>query len=100
MLYCQTIVSEKIAVHPMDDVNNTQYVELIKCGNEPLFIVCVYDGEDEWFWEFDMTCPSDYERVKLNIFDMIDGCDTMHELVHVLDEIFHEGFSSIMIDDE
>lgn len=100
MIYCQTVISEKIAVHPMDDTNDTQFVELIKYGSEPTFVVCIEDCNDEWYWEFDMTVPSNYERIKLTIFDMIHECGTMNELACVLDEIFHEGFSSIMIDDE
>lgn len=100
MIYCQTFNKEVIAVHPMDDVNNTQFVELVKYGDETVFSVWVYDGTEEWMWEFDMSNPSNYERVKLNIFDAIFGCDTMEELVKELDGIFHEGFEDILIEED
>lgn len=100
MIYCKTVEVERIAVHPMNDVKNTQFVELVKHGDESVFSVWVDDGINEWFWEFDMTCPSDYERVKLNIFDAIFNCDTMLELVYALDKVFKDGFQGVLIEDE
>lgn len=100
MVYCKTIEVERIAVHPMDNLKNTQFVELTKYGDEPVFSAWMYDGEEEWYWEFDMSCPSDYERVKLNIFDAIFECETMLELAHVLDEVFKDGFEDVLIQDE
>ena len=99
MIYCKTINVERIAVHPMDDVNNTQFIELTKYGDEPVFSVDVCDGEFQYFWEFDMSEPSDYERVKLCIFDMICNCNTMEELVYTLDVIFRDWFEEILIED-
>lgn len=100
MIYCQTINKECIAVHPLDDINDTQYVELIKHGNAPMFSVLVDDGDGEWIWEFELLNPSDYERVKMNIFDAIFVCDTMIELAEALDDIFENGFADILIRDE
>lgn len=100
MIYCQTINKEYIAVHPLNNANNTQYVELVKYGDVPMFAVWMYDGEDEWFWEFEMFTPSDYERVKMNIFDAIFGCDTMSELAEALDDIFINRFEDILVSDE
>ena len=100
MIYCRTVNEERIAVHPMDDIKNTQFVELVKYGDELVFSVWLDDGEDEWVWEFDMTCPSDYERVKLSIFDAIFDCDTMLELAHRLNDDFEDGFETILIKDE
>ena len=100
MIYCQTINKECIAVHPLNDINNTQFVELIKDGGIPMFSVWMDDGEDEWLWEFEMYSPSDYERVKMNIFDAIYECDTMLELAEALDAIFEDGFGDILIVDE
>lgn len=97
MVYWKTIEKECIAVHPMNDMKSVQFVELTKYGDVPMFSVYVDDGKNEWIWEFDMTCPSDYERVKLNIFDVIFECDTMPELVRELNEIFNEGFETILI---
>lgn len=100
MIYCQTINKECIAVHPLDDISNTQFVELIKYGDIPMFAVYVDDGEDEWIWEFDLSTPSDYERVKMSIFDAVFGCDTMIELAEALDDIFENDFEDILIVDE
>lgn len=100
MIYCQTTNVERIAVHPLNNINDTQYVELIKCGDTPLFAVWANDGEDDWFWEFKMLNPSDYERVKMNVFDAIFACDTMFELVEALNAIFENYFANILIADE
>jgi hypothetical protein len=100
MVYCKTANAERIAVHPMNNLKNTQWVEIVRHGEEPVFSVLIDDGTEEWFWEFSMTCPSDYERVKLNIFDAIFECDTMTELARMLDEIFNDGFQDILIGDE
>lgn len=98
MIYCQTINKECIAVHPLDDINNTLYVEMVKYGSEPKFAVLVEDYD--WIWEFDMTCPTDYEKVKMSIFDAIFVCDTTDELVDALGAIFENDFEDILIDDE
>lgn len=97
MLYCKTINKEAILVHPMNDVANHQYVELTKYGDEPTFSVYMFDDENEYFWEFDMCNPSDYERVKLCIFDSICECDTMEELGCMLNAIFEEVFGEILL---
>lgn len=101
MIYCETINKECIAVNPLDDINNaSQYVELIKYGDIPVFAVWMDDGENEWLWEFEMLTPSDYERVKMNVFDAIFGCDTMIALAEALDAIFENDFEDILIEDE
>ena len=100
MRYGQTFNTESIAVHPIDDINSTRYVELIKYGDIPMFAVWVDDGEDEWFWEFEHFNPSDYERVKMNIFDAIFECDTMPELAEALDAVFRDSFEDILVIDE
>lgn len=100
MIYCKTVEEERIVVHPMNDMRNHQFVELVKYGDENVFSVWVDDGKEEWIWEFYMTCPSDYERVKLSVFDSIYVCDTMLELAHTLDNIFNDGFETILIKDD
>lgn len=100
MRYCQTVNKECIAVHPLDDIGSTQYIELVKYGDIPMFAVLMDDGEDEWVWEFEMFTPSDYERVKMSIFDAIFECDTMIELSEALDAIFKDGFENILVVDE
>lgn len=99
MIYCGTINEERIAVHPMGDVNNTQFIELTKYGDEPVFSVDLSDGDDIWLWKFDMSNPSDYERVKLCIFNAVCECNTMDELACILDAIFREAFDDILFED-
>ena len=100
MIYCKTINVERIAVHPMDDASNTQFIELTKYGDETVFSVDMCDDEFQYFWKFDMSEPSDYERVKLCIFDMICHCNTMKKLVYTLDVVFRDWFEEILIEEE
>lgn len=99
MLYCKTINEENIVVHPLDDVNIYDYVRLMKHGEEPTLTVYICDGKYDWDWCFDISNPSDYERVKLCVFDAICECDTMEELGCMLDAIFREVFDDILIVD-
>ena len=87
MIYRGTINVEQIVVSPMDNINNHQVIELTKYSDEPMFSVNLYDGENDWYWEFAIISPSDYERVKFDIFDTMFDCDTMVELAVELDEI-------------
>lgn len=100
MIYCETFNKEYIEVRPLDDITTSQYVELVKYGSEPKFAVGVYDGEKDWVWEFDMSCPSDYERVKLTVYDAIFVCETMFELADALNEVFINEYEDILIEDE
>lgn len=96
MIYRNTINIERISLSPLDNINSTQFVELIKFGDVATFGVLA----NECYWEFDMSEPSDYERVKMNIYDAIFECDTMNELCEALNAIFEDGFATILIDDE
>lgn len=100
MIYHGTYAKEVIAVHPMDDMKRTNFIELCKNADDPTFSVEVDDGFDTWFWEFIMEDNSIYERVKINIFDAIFECETMDKLVSVLDDVFHDGFKGVLIEDE
>ena len=100
MIYCQTINVERIAIHPMDDVNITEYVELVKHGDAQMFSVYIEDDEYEWAWEFETSMPSDYERIKAHIFDAVSVCNTMSEMAEVLDDIFTEEYDEILVVNE
>ena len=99
MIYRQTINVERIVLSPLDDTKSRRFVELVKFGDIATFGVLLDDGENERFWEFEMLEPSDYERVKMNVFDAIFECDTMNELREALDAIFEDGFEDILIKD-
>lgn len=100
MIYRQTINVERIALSSLDNINSTQFVELIKYGDVPMFAVYMNNGEDVRYWEFDMSEPSDYERVKMNMYDAIFECDTMEELGEALNSIFEDGFATILVDED
>lgn len=100
MIYCKTINEERIAVHPMGDMNNTQFIKLTKYGDEPMFSVSMEDDDSIWFWEFDMSNPSDYDRVRLCIFNAVCKCSTMFELAVILDTVFKDVFEDILYDDK
>ena len=100
MMYCKTNMVEQIAVHPLDDIESTHFVELVRHGDVPILSVWLDDGEEEWEWEFEMFVPADYERIKMNIYDAIFACDTMLELAEALDDIFDDRFADILIVDE
>ena len=99
MIYHGTYSIERIAVHPMDNMRETQFIELTKSADSPTFwVTCSCDKD--WFWEFYMTNNSDYERVKLNIMDAIFECDDMDALMAVLSEVFMDGFGDMLVKDE
>ena len=84
---------------PMDNIDSYECVRLIKYGDETALSVYVYDGKYEWDWAFDISNPSDYERIKLCVFDVICECDTMEELACMMDALFREAFDDILIVD-
>lgn len=100
MIYCKTINEENIVVRPMDNIDSYECVRLIKHGDETALSVYVYDGKYEWDWAFDISNPSDYERVKLCVFDAICECDTMEELACMMDVMFKDVFDDILIKEE
>ena len=97
MIYRQTINVERIALSPLDNVDLVQFVDLVKFGDAATFAVSIANKEDDWYWEFDMSEPSDYERVKMNLYDAIFECDTVEEFGEALDALFEDGFDEILI---
>ena len=97
MIYRHTIHIERIMLSPLDNIDSVQFLELVKFGDTTTFGVFINNEEDSWYWEFDMSEPSDYERVKMNIYDAIFECDTMDELGEALDAIFGDGFGEILL---
>ena len=99
MIYCKTINEEIIVVRPLDDIDNAKSIQLTKHGEEPTLSVYMCDGDYDWDWGFDISVPSNYERVKLCVFDAINACDTMAQLGCVLDSLFREMLDDILIVD-
>lgn len=87
MIFCGNYESEKLIVHPRDDINSSHYIEITKDKDDPIFsVTCCC--EEEWIWEF-MYSKTNYEVVKYLIMASIVECDTMYELLEMLDETFY-----------
>ena len=99
MTYCGTSVTETIMIHENGDPTACHYIEMSKSAVRPTFFVscCCYD---DWGYEFSMKNPSDYDRVKFNIMQSICESKDMDELLEMLSEIFEDGFSDILIQEE
>ena len=88
MIFCGNYEVEKLVVHPSDDVHSAHYIEIAKDKDAPLFSVtccCHY----EWVWQFVYT-KTNYEVVKYLTMASIVECDTMYELIDMLDEVYEE----------
>jgi hypothetical protein len=99
MVYYGTYNTEGIVVHLEGDADDKHIIFLTKECNEATFTVsvCCYD---DWEWKFSLTSPANYEMVKHMIMDAAFECEDMDELIRVLDEIFEEGFSKIVINED
>lgn len=79
--------------------DDLHYVSLTMNLYEPKFCVTCCCNE-EWIWEFYYTSMSDYEKVKICIIDALYECDSMYELMDLLDEAFLEIFKDILVIEE
>ena len=88
MILCGNYEAETILVHPSNDLSETHCIEITKDKDAPIFSV-TYCCDDDWVWEF-MYSKTNYEVVKYLIMASIVECDTMGELIEMLDETFEE----------
>lgn len=86
MIFCGSYEVENLVVHPSNNLNEAHCIEITKYKDAPIFSV-TYCCDDEWIWEF-MYNKTNYEVVKYLIMDSIVECDTMEELIDMLDEVF------------
>lgn len=95
MTYFGTAVSECIIIHNDGDLKERHCIEMTKSANTSNFIVtcCCYD---DWGYEFKITNPSDYERVKFSIMEAMLVCEDMDELLTYLGEIFVDEFADTL----
>ena len=98
MTYCGTAVNEVIYVHPNNNIDEHGTVIMRKDAHESVFNVLVVGNEHAEEWTFAYECNTDYERVKLCIFDMIAEVDTMDELQECLSVVFAECFDYMLVD--
>lgn len=100
MIYCGTEMKEVIIVHPDDDVNKMAWVILTKAAHDNIFSVeLVFDEDFSVEWNFWLEGGTNYEQVKLCIFDTMESVDDMAELCECLDGLFTECFSEILIEE-
>lgn len=100
MVYRGTYFAEKITFSPEDEICSTYAVELCKGMEGNDFCVIVETDDYDYIWDFVTNDSSDYERVKFNIMDAMFNIETLDEFVEVLDNIFTDGFSDILVEDE
>lgn len=99
MVYHGTYAIERIAVHPMNNLRETHFIELVKSADEPvLYVTCCCD--EDWLYAFYMEDNSLYERIKYNIMETIFECDDMDALTRILSEIFEDGFADVLVRDD
>jgi len=97
MMYRGSSFVEMVAFCPNGEMENTHYIEMRK--GDGMFTVG-YCCDPEWNYAFYMDAQSDYERVKFNIMEQIFECESAEELLDTLSDIFEDGFSDILIENE
>ena len=96
MIFCGNYEAEKLIVHPSNNFDETHYIELVQDKDAPIFsVTCCCN--DEWIWEF-VYSKTNYEVVKYLIMASIVECDTMDELIDMLDETFEEECYDMICD--
>ena len=95
MVYYGTYMTEGIIFHTKEDAGDLYIIALTKNPDGKTFHVEV-DFDDEWYWEFDLDYPGNYEMVKHMIMDIAFDCDNEDELLMKMDECFEEMFDEIV----
>lgn len=99
MIYNGTYTSEAIEFRTIGLPDDFHWIEMTKSADEPTFFVtCCCDPD--WHYKFLMENNSDYERVKMAIMNAIFDCENPDELLDELSEIFEDGFTDILIEDD
>lgn len=96
MILCGSYEAESIIVHPSNNPNEAHCIEIVKDNEEPIFRV-TYCCNEDWVWEFLYT-KTNYEVVKYLIIASIVECDTIDELIDMLDETFEEECYDMICD--
>ena len=99
MVYYGTYMTEGILFHTKEDVNDFYIIALTKNPDGKTFRVEV-DFDEDWYCEFDMDYPGNYEMVKHMIMDISFDSDNVEELLMELDEVFEEMFGEIVVWDK
>lgn len=98
MIYYGNNCTENIIMCNNDE-DDMHCISLTMGVDEPAFCVtCCCNPE--WIWKFYYTSRSDYEKVKLCIIDALYECNSMYELMDLLDEVFLEIFDDMLVIEE
>lgn len=104
MIYRGTNFTERIQMSPMDRMNTTQWIEMrqFSTSHELEVFLCDDYGNHRnvWSWWFKLDKPMTYEQIKFNITENMFECDTIAELAEVLDEVFTDGFTDVLISED
>ena len=104
MIYRGTNFTERIQISPMDRMNTTQWIEMRQFATYHELEVFLCDDygnhRDVWSWWFKLDKPMTYEQIKFNITENMFECDTIAELAEVLDEVFTDGFTDVLISED
>ena len=100
MIYNGTYKQETMIVSPNNDEKEIQFIDLVIDPNEQILSVRLDADTEDYYWDFYLDNPSDYERIKFNIMQSAWDVEDMEELAKTLDRIFSDGFADILIGDE
>ena len=99
MVYYGIDTTEYIVFHAAGASDDKHFIAMTKHADMPIFTVnCCCNPE--WHYNFWMDNNSDYDRVKFNIMETIFECEDMDALLVVLSEIFEDGFSDILVEED
>lgn len=99
MIFSGIMQTESVHLYEENDLDQAYVINLTMARYEPKFYVHALDNDD-WFWEFDYTSKTDYERVKMSIIDVIADCDSFMEALDTLSEVFLEYFDDMLAPEE
>ena len=100
MIYNGTYKQETLIVNPNNDEKEVQFIDLVIDPSEQILSVRLDVDTEDYYWEFYLDNPSDYERIKFNVMESMWDSDDMDELAKRLDEVFTDGFADILVQDE
>lgn len=100
MIYKGTSYTERIEMRPIDSQTN-KWIELRRspCKQELEVFLCDDHGNtrDVWSWSFNLPDQMTYEQIKFNVMENMFGCENVEELAEVLDEVFVDGFTTVLL---
>ena len=100
MIYNGMYKQETLIVSPNNDEKEIQFIDLVIDANEHIVSVRLDAETEDYYWDFYLDNPSDYERIKFNIMESMWDVEDMEELAETLGHVFNDGFADILVQDE